>query len=90
MEQLVEADLKRVLDDLRGQLDRGDTGETGFLEDQKALREDAEKNIQNLREAFRIASNGEIQERVSPSKLAQSSDTNGVGCPRLSRRRHYL
>ncbi|KAL2834436.1 hypothetical protein BDW59DRAFT_137871 [Aspergillus cavernicola] len=69
MEQLIETDLKRGLDDLQGQLDRGAIGETGFLEDQKALREDSEKNIQNLREAFRIASKGEVQERVVPDYL---------------------
>ncbi|KAL2872357.1 putative U-box domain protein [Aspergillus lucknowensis] len=69
VEQLVEADLKRALDDLQGQLDKGEIGETGFLEDQKALREDAERNIQNVREAFRIASNGEIRERVVPDYL---------------------
>ncbi|KAL4917282.1 hypothetical protein BDW62DRAFT_87068 [Aspergillus aurantiobrunneus] len=69
MEQLIEADLKRALDDLQGQLDRGEIGETGFLEDQKALREDAETNVRNVRDAFRIASNGEIQERVVPDYL---------------------
>ncbi|KAL4779143.1 hypothetical protein BJX76DRAFT_341702 [Aspergillus varians] len=69
MEQLVEADLKRALDDLQGQLDRGEIGETGFLEDQKALRQDAETNVKNVREAFRIASNGEIQERIVPDYL---------------------
>ncbi|KAL5336236.1 hypothetical protein BJX70DRAFT_373455 [Aspergillus crustosus] len=69
MEQLVEVELKRSLNDLQGQLERGEIGETGFLEDQKALREDSERNVQNLRDAFRIASNGEIQERVVPDYL---------------------
>jgi STIP1 family protein 1 len=64
MEQLVEADLNRALGDLQRQLDQGEIGQTGFLESQKELREEAEKNVQNLRDAFRIASNGEIQERV--------------------------
>ncbi|RDW90787.1 putative U-box domain protein [Aspergillus mulundensis] len=68
-EQLVEADLNRALGDLQGQLDRGEIGQTGFLESQKELREDAEKNIQNVREAFRIASNGEVKERVVPDYL---------------------
>ncbi|KAL4762006.1 putative U-box domain protein [Aspergillus foveolatus] len=69
MEQLVEADLNRALGDLQRQLDQGEIGQTGFLESQKELREDAEKNIQNLRDAFRIASNGEIQERIVPDYL---------------------
>ncbi|KAL4807087.1 hypothetical protein BDV18DRAFT_136853 [Aspergillus unguis] len=69
MEQLVERDLERAEADLKGQLDRQEIGETGFLEDQKALKEDAERNIQNLRDAFRIASNGEVQERIVPDYL---------------------
>lgn len=65
MEALVEADVTRALAELQGRLDRGEIGEIGFGEDQKALREDAETKIRNLREAFRVASKGEIQERVS-------------------------
>ncbi|KAL4931311.1 putative U-box domain protein [Aspergillus undulatus] len=69
MEGLIEADLKRAVDDLQAQLERGEIGETGCLEDQKALREDAERHIANVRDAFRIASNGEVAERVVPDYL---------------------
>ncbi|KAJ9367539.1 hypothetical protein DTO282E5_7756 [Paecilomyces variotii] len=69
VERLIEADLNRELSELQARLDRGEIGQIGFVEDQKALREEAEKTIHNVREAFRISSNGEIQERVVPDYL---------------------
>ncbi|KAL2012616.1 hypothetical protein VTN00DRAFT_141 [Thermoascus crustaceus] len=69
VEQLIEAELNKELSELQAQLDRGEIGQIGFAEDQKALREEAEKKIHNVREAFRIASGGEIQERVVPDYL---------------------
>ncbi|KAJ5787491.1 hypothetical protein N7457_002481 [Penicillium paradoxum] len=69
VEVLIEADVTRALAELQGRLDREEIGEIGFMEDQKALREDAETKVQNLREAFRVASKGEIQERVVPDHL---------------------
>ncbi|KAL1862029.1 hypothetical protein Plec18167_001190 [Paecilomyces lecythidis] len=69
VERLIEADRDRDLAELQAKLDRGEIGQIGFVEDQKALREEAEKNIHNVREAFRIASNGDIQERVVPDYL---------------------
>jgi STIP1 family protein 1 len=69
VEALIEADLTRALGELQGRLDRGEIGEIGFGEDQKALREDSETKVRNLREAFRIASKGEIQERVCLSLM---------------------
>jgi STIP1 family protein 1 len=65
VEVLIEADLQRSLAELQGQLERGEVGQIGFVEDQKALRADVEKKIGDLREMFRIASKGEIAERVS-------------------------
>lgn len=64
MEALIEADVTRALAELQGRLERGEIGEIGFGEDQKALREDAETKVRHLREAFRVASKGEVQERV--------------------------
>lgn len=69
VEQLIESDLKKGLEELKKKLDNGEIGQIGYAEDERALREDAEKNIRNVREAFRIASNGEIQERVVPDYL---------------------
>ncbi|KAE8146096.1 U-box domain protein [Aspergillus avenaceus] len=69
VEQLIEADLNRAVAELQGQLDRGDIGHIGCVEDQKALRDDAEKTIQNVREAFRISSKGEIKQRDVPDYL---------------------
>lgn len=64
VEQLIEADLERELKQLKSQLDNGEIGEIGFNEDQKALREEAEKKIRHVREAFKAASGGKIEERV--------------------------
>lgn len=69
IETIMEADFDRSVEDLKQQVDAGELGEIGFGEDQRALREDLEKRIQDLREAFRIASNGEVQERIVPDYL---------------------
>ncbi|KAJ5968938.1 hypothetical protein PENPOL_c003G08154 [Penicillium polonicum] len=69
VEALVEADVTRALAELQGRLERGEIGEIGFGEDRKALQEDAETKVRNLREAFRVASKGDIQERVVPDYL---------------------
>ncbi|THC97758.1 hypothetical protein EYZ11_002740 [Aspergillus tanneri] len=76
VEQLLERELNQALEELQGQLDRGEIGHIGFVEDQKALREDAAKNLDTVRETFRIASKGEIQERVS--RPSDSSMTGGM------------
>ncbi|CAI7626091.1 unnamed protein product [Penicillium viridicatum] len=69
VEALIEADMTRALAELQGRLERGEIGEIGFGEDRKALQEDAETKVRNLREAFRVASKGDIQERVVPDYL---------------------
>lgn len=65
VEVLIESQLQKEVEELQRQLDDGVIGAVGFGEDSSALREDAEKKIGDLREAFRIASKGEVQERVS-------------------------
>ncbi|KAI9041031.1 putative U-box domain protein [Aspergillus affinis] len=69
VEQLMETELNRALEELQGKLDREEIGHIGFVEDQKALREDMEKKITTLRETFQIASKGEVKERVVPDHL---------------------
>ncbi|OGE53455.1 hypothetical protein PENARI_c007G00252 [Penicillium arizonense] len=69
VEGLIEADVKRALEELEGRLERGEIGEIGFGEDRDALRADAENNIRNVREAFAVSSKGEIKERVVPDYL---------------------
>lgn len=64
IEVLIEADLARSIADLQAQLERGEIGQIAFGEDQSALRADSVKKIHDLREAFQIASKGEIKERV--------------------------
>lgn len=65
VEMLIEAELGRSMEELRGRLAAGEIGDVGFGEDEDALRKDAERKVQGVREAFRIASKGEVQERVS-------------------------
>lgn len=65
VETMIEADLNRALEELQRRSEKGEIGHIGLVEDEKELRADAEKNVQNVREAFRVASKGEIQERVS-------------------------
>ncbi|KAJ6012047.1 hypothetical protein N7499_012984 [Penicillium canescens] len=69
VEGLIEADVKRALEELEGRLERGEIGEIGFGEDRDALRADAENNIRNVREAFAVSSKGEVKERVVPDYL---------------------
>jgi STIP1 family protein 1 len=64
VEGLADAELERALGELRRRRDAGEIGQVGFLEDERALREEAERKRANVREAFRIASKGEVQERV--------------------------
>ena len=64
-EQAIEAELKREVDALQRRLDKGEIMQIECAEDQRALNEETEKHIHNLREAFRIASKGEIQEKVN-------------------------
>lgn len=73
VELLIEADLARSVANLQAQLDAGQIGQIGFGEDQSALRADAEKKVHDLREAFEIASKGEIKERVSCVSVVEES-----------------
>lgn len=69
VEGLIEGETQRASADLRRRLDAGEIGEIGFLEDEKILREDAAGNVRNVREAFRVASQGQVAERVVPDYL---------------------
>lgn len=65
VEVLIETDLERTVDELRAQMERGEIGSVGFGEDQTFLRDDAARKVRDLREAFRVASQGVVEERVS-------------------------
>lgn len=64
VEGLIEAELERDLEEAKRQLERGEIGEIAYNEDTRALREEAQKKIQYVREAFKAATNGEVAERV--------------------------
>jgi STIP1 family protein 1 len=67
VEGLIEAEMERGLTELKGRLEKGEIGEIGFREDEREIREDAERKVQRVREAFAIASEGKVVERVSSS-----------------------
>lgn len=97
VETLIEADLERTVAEMQAQLDRGEIGQIAFGEDQKALREDSEKKIQDVREAFRVATKGEVEERVSLfvfiflwSRIGPFVLTEYLGRAGLPDRWHYL
>jgi STIP1 family protein 1 len=64
VEGLIEAELERALQGLESRQENGEIGAVGAGEDAAALREEAGRNVGNVREAFRVASRGEVQERV--------------------------
>ncbi|KAI2789076.1 hypothetical protein POX_e07103 [Penicillium oxalicum] len=69
VEDLINADLARTEEDLAQHLEKHEIGEVGYREDIHAQRALAQKKIEHVREAFRISSKGEIQERVVPDYL---------------------
>lgn len=69
VEGLLESEAERARTELQRRLQAGEVGEIGFLEDEKALREDVDRNISHVREAFRVASSGEVAERIVPDYL---------------------
>lgn len=85
LEELINADLACAQKELESQLEKMEIGEVGYREDLGALRADAQKKIEHIREAFRISSKGEIQERVSiPGSWTSGWDLANMGirlCP---------
>lgn len=69
VEGLIESDTQRASAELQRRLEAGEMGEIGYVEDERLLREEAGRNVRNVREAFRVASRGEIAERVVPDYL---------------------
>ncbi|KAF9893849.1 hypothetical protein FE257_010019 [Aspergillus nanangensis] len=69
VEGLVEGELARGVEELRRRREGGEIGHVGFLEDERALMEEGERNVGNVREAFRLASGGEVKERIVPDYL---------------------
>ncbi|KAL1992135.1 hypothetical protein VTN49DRAFT_4167 [Thermomyces lanuginosus] len=72
VEGLIEAELERDLEEAKRQLESGEIGEIAYNEDTRALREEAQKKIQYVREAFKAATNGEVAERVIPDYVVDN------------------
>lgn len=70
VESLLESEAERARSELQRRLEAGEVGEIGYLEDEKALKGDVERNIRRVREAFRLASSGgDLTERIVPDYL---------------------
>ncbi|KAJ5363703.1 uncharacterized protein N7496_009416 [Penicillium cataractarum] len=69
LEELINADMARSEAELKSQLEKMEIGEVGYREDLSALQDDARTKISHIREAFKISSKGDIQERVVPDYL---------------------
>ncbi|KAL1960180.1 hypothetical protein VTO42DRAFT_8723 [Malbranchea cinnamomea] len=72
VEELLEADLNSELAQLRARYEAGEIGEVGYAEDQKILKEEAQKRLQDVRQAFEASSGGALKERVVPDYLIDS------------------
>lgn len=64
IEGLLESDLNKELERLKGEYERGEIGHVGYVEDHNILKEEAEKRLQDVREVFAAAKGGEMKERV--------------------------
>jgi hypothetical protein len=64
VEDLLQQQLEKELDDLEGRFARQEIGEVGRNEERLALEKEAAERRSNVREAFRNAQNDETAERV--------------------------
>ena len=64
IEELLESELNNELEQLKKSFEAGEVGQIGYAEDQKLLKEESEKRLQDVREVFAVAQGGEMKERV--------------------------
>ena len=64
IEELLESELNKELEQLKTSFEAGEIGQIGYSEDQKVLKEEAQKKLQDVREIFAAAQGGEMKERV--------------------------
>lgn len=90
VEELLEADMNKELEQLRQQFEAGQIGAVGYAEDQRLLREETQKKINDVREVFAAAKGDDLKERVGfclpshPSPLLRRFQTLTVGNARSS------
>lgn len=79
VEELLEADMNKQLEELRQQFEAGHIGEIGYTEDQRVLREETQKKINDVREVFAAAKGDDSKERVSPAPFMIMHYINNLG-----------
>jgi STIP1 family protein 1 len=65
--------LNKDLQQLNAKLDAGEIGEIGYREDEKILKEEAQKRLADVRKAFGAAFGPDLRERVGPKHSASRS-----------------
>lgn len=64
IEELLESDLNNELEKLKTSFEAGEIGQVAYVEDQKALKDEAQKRLQDVRDTFAAAQGGDMKERV--------------------------
>ncbi|EAS29188.3 U-box domain-containing protein [Coccidioides immitis RS] len=72
LEGLMEAECTKELEQLRLQFEAGEIGAIGYAEDQRILRAEAQKKVDNVREIFAASKGDDMKERVVPDYLIDS------------------
>lgn len=65
VEEMLESELQTDLRQLEERYEAGEIGHIGYVEDQKELKEESAKRMQDVRDAFGTALSGDMKERVS-------------------------
>lgn len=65
VEEMLESELEAELRQLEESYQKGEIGHVGYIEDQKGLKEETARRIQDVRDAFGTALSGDMKERVS-------------------------
>ncbi|KAI2382017.1 hypothetical protein LOY88_006389 [Ophidiomyces ophidiicola] len=63
VEELMESELRRDMDELRERFDANELGAIGYAEDQRILREESQRKVNEVREVFAAAKGNEMKER---------------------------
>lgn len=72
VEEMLESELETELRQLEERYQAGEIGHVGYIEDQKELKDETSKRIQDVRDAFGTALSGDMKERVSFCSLYAS------------------
>lgn len=90
MESLLDEDLERNLNELKGMVRNGEIGNIGYEEDKAEAIREADERKALLREAFSKIAGDEYSERVSLTLRDCTPMLTRTDRPRLAHRPHHL